>query len=118
MLERRTSPRRSFSYYVRVLDEDTQKTIGHLVDLSAKGIQLETSVELPPEKDYFLRMELMPEMSSQNSLVFAARSIYCHSDKLIPNMYFCGFKIMEMVPEDREIFLNILEKFGEEKGRL
>jgi hypothetical protein len=117
MPERRTTPRRSFSYNVRVLDDDTQKTIGHLVDLSETGIQLETSMPLPTEKEFFLRMELMPEIASQAFLVLAARSKWCHSDKITPNMYFCGFEILEMVPEDRAIFMNILEKYGQEKGR-
>jgi hypothetical protein len=117
MPERRTTPRRSFSYYVRVLDDDTQKTIGHLVDLRATGIQLETSMPLPTEKDYFLRMELMAEIANQPFLVLAARSKWCQSDKKTPNQYFCGFEILEMVPEDRTIFMSILEKYGQEKGR-
>jgi hypothetical protein len=115
MSERRTTPRRSFSYYVRVLDDDTQKTVGHLVDLSATGIQLETSIELPVDTDFFLRMELLPEISSQGSLVFAARSKWCRSDKLVPNNFSCGFEILEMVPEDQAVFMTILEKFGQEK---
>jgi hypothetical protein len=117
MSERRTTPRRSFSYYVRVLDDDTQKTIGHLIEMSATGIQLETSIELPLEKEYFLRMELMPEISSQSSLVFAARAKWCKRDTLVPNNFFCGFEILEMVPEDHAVFLTILEKFGKERGR-
>jgi hypothetical protein len=117
MQERRTTPRRSFSYYVRVLDDDTQKTIGHLVDLSAIGMQLETSIQIPPEKDYFLRVELMPEISNQPFMLLAARSKWCESDKITPNMYYCGFEIIEMTPEDKAIYMTILNKFGEEKRR-
>lgn len=117
MPERRTTPRRSFSYYVRVLDDDTQKTIGHLTELSATGIQLETSIPLPLEKDYFLRMELTSDIANQAYLIFSARTKWCRSDKITPNMYFCGFEITDMMPEDRETFKTILDKFGAEKGR-
>ena len=117
MSERRTTPRRSFSYYVRVLDDDTQKTIGHLVELSATGIQLETSVPLPLDKEYFLRMELTSDLADRAFLVFSARTRWCKTDTITPNLYFCGFEITEMVPEDRAIFQLILEKYGEETRR-
>jgi hypothetical protein len=33
-------------------------------------------------------------------------------DEIEPNLYHAGFEIMEIMPDDREIFLRILAKFG------
>jgi hypothetical protein len=114
MPERRTVPRRSFSYHVRVMDDDTQKTIGHLVEMSPTGVQLETSVPLPLEKDFFLRMELTSDIANTAFIVFSARTKWCRTDKITPNMYHCGFEIMEMLPEDKKIFQTMIERFGKE----
>jgi hypothetical protein len=116
MPERRTTPRRSFSYHVRVLDDDTQKTIGYLVEMSAMGVQLETSIPLEAGQDYFLRMELTPEISKSGTIIFSARTKWCHPDKITPNMFHCGFEITDMLPDDRELFQTMLVRFGKEKS--
>ncbi len=118
MPERRTTPRRSFSYHVRVMDDDTQKTIGHLVEMSEMGVQLETSVPLPLEKDYFLRMELTSDIASTAFIVFSARTKWCRTDKITPNMYHCGFEITDMIPEDRVTYRTMIERFGKENRRV
>lgn len=115
--ERRTTPRRSFSYHVRVLDDDTQKTMGHLVEMSSTGVQLETTIPLPVDKDYFLRMELTSEIAPTNFIVFSARTKWCSPDKVTPNMFHCGFEITDMLPDDREIFQTMLVRFGKENKR-
>ena len=43
MPERRTIPRKKFDYYLRVIDDDTQKILGHMVEVGATGLQLETT---------------------------------------------------------------------------
>jgi hypothetical protein len=111
MPERRTAPRRKFSLYLRVLDDDTQKQIGHMVDVSPDGLQLETSEALPLNKDYYLRVELTPELGDRPFMIFIAKVKWSKPGN-IPMLFKNGFQIVEMMPDDKEIFLNILKKYG------
>ena len=112
MPERRTAPRKKFDYYVQIVDDDTQQILGHMVDGSSLGIQLDTTAPLPIEKEYYLRVELTPDLSDRPFIVFVGRTKWCNIDDREPNLYHAGIHMLEIVPEDREIFLNILKKFG------
>ncbi len=112
MPERRTVSRKKFSYYMRVMDDDTAQTLGHMVDISEHGLQLETPQPLPPNKDFYVRIELTPDLANQLYLVFLARTKWCRMDDIQPNLYRCGFAIVEIMPEDREIVARIIEKYG------
>jgi hypothetical protein len=112
MPERRTTPRKKFSFYMRVIDDDTQEILGHMVEVGAIGLQLETTVPLPLQKDYYLRLEVTPDLADRPFIVFIARSKWCKIDEIEPNLYRVGFEIAEIMPDDREIFLRILAKYG------
>ncbi len=112
MPERRTAPRKNFSFYMRVLDDDTQEILGHMVEVSAVGLRLETVGPLPLNKDYYLRLELTPDLGNLPYIVFIARSKWCKIDEIQPNLYRVGFQVVEIMQEDREVFLRILMKFG------
>jgi len=112
MAERRTIPRKKFDYYLRISDDDTQEILGHLVEVSATGFQLDTTVAHPAEKDYYLRVELTPDLGDKPFIIFIGRSKWCKMDEIEPNLYHVGFQIMEIMPDDKEIFLGILKKYG------
>jgi len=82
------------------------------VEVSAIGLQLETTVPLPLQKDYYLRLELTPDLADRPVIIFIARTKWCKMDEIEPNLYHVGFEIIEIMPDDREVFLRILAKFG------
>lgn len=112
MPERRTIPRKKFNFYMRVLDDDTQQQLGHMVEVSATGLQLETIAPIAPKRDYYLRLELTPELADRPFIIFVAGSRWCKPDEIQPNLYRVGFEILEIMPDDREIFLNIVKKYA------
>lgn len=112
MPEHRTTPRKSVSFYLRVLNDDTQEIIGHMVEVSLDGLRLETIAPLPVPKDYYLRLELTPDLGNIPYIVFAAQAKWCKIDDILPNLYRVGFQIIEIIPEDKEIFQRVLQKFG------
>lgn len=112
MPERRTTPRRKFEYYLRIVDDDTQKILGHLVEVSADGFQLDTTAPLLVDKDHYLRVELTSELADRPFIILLARTKWCRMDEIEPNQYHIGFGILEILPDDREIFLRILAKYG------
>lgn len=118
MSERRLLNRRNFSYYMRVTDEKTGKLLGHLVDISTGGFKMDSSVALPLNVDYILRLELSSEISTKDFMTFWARSRWCRPDKLHPNSYDVGFQIVKMSPGDLEIFTRMFEKYGSQVNHI
>ncbi|WKZ42084.1 MAG: PilZ domain-containing protein [Anaerolineales bacterium] len=112
MPERRTTPRKNVTFYMRVLNDDTQEILGHMVEVSMVGLRLETAVPLPQNKDYYLRLELTSDLGSVPYIVFIARTKWCKMDEILPNLYHVGFEVVEIMPEDKMVFARILEKYG------
>lgn len=112
MAERRTTPRKNVSFYMRVLNDDTQEILGHMVEVSMIGLRLETTAPLPQNKDYYLRLELTPDLGNVPYIVFIARTKWCKIDEILPNLYHVGFEIVEIMPEDRDVFGQILARYG------
>jgi len=112
MAEKRTVPRKNFSFYMRILNDDSGEILGHMVEVSAIGLRLETVGSLPINKDYYMRLELTPDLGNLPYIVFIARSKWCKIDNIQPNLFHVGFELIEIMPEDKEIFLRIMAKFG------
>jgi hypothetical protein len=73
---------------------------------------LETVGPLPLEKDFYMRLELTPDLGAVPYIVFLARSKWCKIDDIQPNLFRVGFELLEILPEDKEIFFRILRKYG------
>ena len=112
MPERRRSERKKFSYYMRVLDDETEETVGHLADVSVDGLQLETTAPLNNGQELHMHMELTPDVSDSLFLFITARALWCQPDKIMPNLYHVGFKITGMSEHDKEIYKRLLERYG------
>lgn len=110
--ERRKLNRKDFSYYMRLIDSDTQELVGHLVDISSGGFKLDSQTPIPPNKDYRFRMDLTSEVANKPSMVFVARSKWCEVDPLDPFLYNVGFQLVNISPGDIEIFKRMMEKYG------
>jgi hypothetical protein len=98
---------------MRVLNDDTHEILGHMVEVGEIGLQLETTVPLPLQKDYYLRLELTPELADRPYIIFIARTKWCKMDDIEPNLYHVGFEIAEIMPDDKQIFLRVLAKYGQ-----
>ena len=110
--EKRKLDRRSFSYYMRVLDEVNGHLVGHLSDISTGGFKLDCSTAVPINRDFRLRIELTSEVANKSFMVFLARSKWCRPDPIDPTSFNVGFQIMNMAPSDFEIFSRMFEKYG------
>ncbi|MBI5932499.1 MAG: PilZ domain-containing protein [Chloroflexi bacterium] len=113
MPEKRKVPRKKFSTYMRVLDDDTEKTVGHLVDVGLRGLQLEVAAPIPMGQEYHMHMELTPDVSDKLFMFLAARSKWIRPDEIMPNLYRVGFEIVHMEPHDYEIYQRLVEIYGE-----
>jgi len=112
MDERRNLDIKDFSYYMRLINNDTQELVGHLVDISSGGFKLDSQNPIPINKDFRFRMDLTSEVASKPSMVFVARSKWCEVDPLDPLLYNVGFQLVNISPGDVEIFKRMMEKYG------
>ncbi len=112
MPERRKLDRRDFSYYMRVMNERTGELIGHLSDISTGGFKLESKNPIIENLEFLMRMDLTNEVSEKDHFVFSARSRWCQRHPIDPLLYNVGFQIIDMAPEDLDIFIRIFEKYG------
>jgi PilZ domain len=112
MDERRRLERKKFSYYMRLIDSDTQEMVGHLADISTGGFKMDSQNPIPLNKDFRLRMDLTSEIANKPSMIFVARSKWCEVDPLDPFIYNVGFQLVNISPGDIDIFNRMMEKYG------
>lgn len=98
---------------MRVLEDETEQTVGHLVEVSPDGFRLETSLPLPLQKEYHLHMELTPDISDKLFMFFAGKTKWCKPDSIMPDLCHVGFQMTNISPHDREIYERLLEKYGQ-----
>lgn len=111
-MEKRKLDRRKFSYYMRVLDANTEKLVGYLADISADGFKVDSQMGIPLNMDFMLRMDIPAEISNTKFITFAARSKWCKSDRFDPTSYNVGFQITAIHPGARDIFIRMFEKYA------
>jgi hypothetical protein len=116
-MEHRQIERRTFTYYMQVMDTSKSQLLGHLADISDGGFKLDTKTPLPIEKDFRLSVNLSKEISDKTALVFVARSKWCKQDPLDPNSYIVGFQIIGMTPSDHWVFHRMFERYGAKKSK-
>ena len=112
MPERRRLDRRTFSYYMRLMNERTGELIGHLADISTGGFKMESLKPIASDVDYRFRIELTSDIANVPFMVFGARSKWCQRDHIDNNTFNVGFQIIDMNPGDVEIFSRMFEKYG------
>jgi hypothetical protein len=114
--ERRGRERRTFSHYMRLMNENTGELVGHLVNISPQGFRLESLRSIPLNTDYPLRIELPSELTDKPYMVFIARSRWCHPDRIDASLFDAGFEVIDMTPGDTEIFKMLFERYGSREG--
>lgn len=110
--EKRNLKRKPFSYYMQVLDDNTDKALGYLADISSRGFRLDCRQQLPVNQNYTLRFDLTDEVADKAFMMLVASSRWCRLDELDPFVYNVGFQIIRIDPEDAVIFKRIVEKYS------
>ena len=106
--------RRDFTYYMQVTDDITKQLIGYLSDISAGGFKLDCDKKIPVGQDFRLSIQLTGEIADKTSMVFIARSKWCHPDHIDPTSFNVGFEIVNMSASDMSIFQRMFDKYGTE----
>ena len=115
--EKRKEKRRTFGYYMPVFDERGDEVVGHLSDVSQTGFRIDSREAILTDKLFRLRLNLTPEVSDKEFITFVARSVWCQHDRFDIWTHNVGFNIVEIDPEDAEIYRIIVDKYGSSEKR-
>ena len=109
--ERRKLRRKYLAFFTRVFDRSTGQLLGHLADLTPKGMMLISEKPLQTEIVYNLQMDLSGTFFEKERLDFQADSIWCRPD-IDPAFYNTGFRLLKMSQEDIDIVQRIIKEYG------
>lgn len=98
-------------YYLRVFDGMSRNILGHLVDISEKGLMLICENPVEVHGDYRLRMRLPNQMKDRDEILFSATSRWCKKDAN-PDFYLVGFEMHDLAPKIREIIVSLIQDFS------
>jgi hypothetical protein len=103
-------------FYLRVFDGMSSKILGHLVDISEKGIMLICDNPVEVNEDYRLRMRLPNQMKERDEILFSATSRWCKRDAN-PDFYLAGFQIYDLEPTSRDLINTLIRDFGQNEKK-
>ena len=109
--ETRELKRRHLIYYLEVYDDATGEMIGHLVDVTPKGIKLVSKKEVMPDKNFTLGMMLPEEYFKERIIKIEARSMWCRKD-VNPEFFATGFKTYNLDEEATAMINQLIEQVG------
>jgi len=99
--EMRSQSRTEVSEVIRVIDTQTGKTIGQLVNISEEGFMLLGSQRISENSIFQLSLESESAAQGISPILIGAENLWCHStsDK---TQHWAGFYIIDISDEDQE----------------
>jgi len=114
--ELREIDRRYLVFYLRIYDGMSSKILGHLVDISEKGMMLICDNPIPVNENYRLRMRLPTRMKERNEIIFDATSKWCKSDAN-PDFFLAGFQMHDLEQSTKDLVLTLIRDFSYHEER-
>jgi hypothetical protein len=107
----RTLKRRHLIYYLEVFDEDTDELLGHLVDITTRGIKLVSKKAIGTDREYHLRMTLPEGYFQENVIHFQGRALWSGND-VNQDFYDTGFEVANLDKEVRKVIIKLINWLG------
>jgi hypothetical protein len=93
--DRRHQIRWNLKAHLRVFDQDSGRVLGHVVNLTIKGMTLVSETPLPAAKNFNLGLEIPTQSEQDERIIVRALSVW--NDKLEGQNYYAnGFHIFRM----------------------
>ena len=102
--------RKDLIYYLKVTDQETNQVIGHVVNISNKGLMLIGEDYINPGATFQLQMYLPEEIQGVRNYEFTATSRWCKEDEK-PDFYNTGFELNNVSSEAIEIIKHLVLRF-------
>ena len=110
--DNRFQKRKHLSYYLGLIDRDSNQIVGQVVNMSSDGFGL--FGEKPVKTGTNLRMILVLPWTTQgkNQIMFNAKAIWCNLDSslYLADVYDAGFELTDITAKDKEILRQLIEE--------
>ena len=103
--------RRHLVFYLRVFDGMSNRVIGHIADISARGLMLITDDPVEVNENYRLRLRLPAELGEKEEILINATSRWCKPD-VNPDFYITGFQLYDLSEELEEYLQRLVKEFS------
>jgi hypothetical protein len=110
-MDLRQADRRCLVFYLRVFDGLSSKILGHVINMSEKGVLLMTDGSVEPNEDYRLRICLPAFVRDRHEVVVKGTSKWCKKEAG-SDQYFTGFQIYDLDASTEKIVLNLIKDLG------
>jgi len=109
--ETRVLKRRHLIFYLEVYDDASGELLGHVVDITTKGMKIISHAEVPINRMFRLRMMLPEGYFDDHFIHFEARSLWSAND-VNPDFFDTGFEVPFMDVEARKTILKLIHETG------
>ncbi|MDH3392549.1 MAG: PilZ domain-containing protein [Desulfobulbaceae bacterium] len=107
----RNLQRRHLIFYLEVYDDATNELLGHLVDLTTKGLKLVSKEAIATGKTYTMRMTLPEDYFEEKTLRFKATSRWC-TNAVNPDFYDTGFQAEDLDRDTIDVVVKLIQALG------
>ncbi len=114
-MEKRSIARRHLVFYLRVYDGMGIEILGHLADISTRGIMLVSEKPIKTGRDFRLRIKLPKEVVGRDEIVIEATSCWSKRDSN-PDFYITGFEIAELEGDLEKQIGRLIKDFSMEES--
>ena len=111
MSEKRKHKRIPLHYYLKVLESNSGKHLGYLIDVSEEGFKLISEDFVPIDSELNCTVHLPDELGNRKELSFRARTCWSCRD-VNPEYYVSGYHIDEIEPKGEVVISLIIRHYG------
>lgn len=110
-MEERKAQREVINRYLRVYDDENDRFLGYLVDITPKGAMLQSNDPIEPDVSMKLRVELPEQIEGQRHIAVSARSVW---DKKETNavFYHTGFEFSSDATNEEPRIKRLMEAYS------
>lgn len=112
MNEQRSSPRKKANAGIQIIDTATNKSIGHLVNISLTGFMLITDQSLPEGHLFQLEIALPESAAGIVTVSFGAESLW-NQDVPSSKNHWVGFQIIDIADSDSALIEQLISEWRE-----
>ena len=111
MQKQRNRPRKNTPNHVKVLDHESGRVIGRIVDITADGLMLVTHNRIESGRHFHLRI-ILPRMSDgKTDISVEAETIWCKQDKN-PRYFQVGFRFINLPGNDGFLLEDVMHRMN------
>jgi c-di-GMP-binding flagellar brake protein YcgR len=109
--DRRTVKRRHLFFYLRVWQSDSNRLLGHLVDITPGGMMLVSEEPIAVGEEFKLEIRTPDTEGAMKPMQFTATCRWSDND-INSSFYDSGFEFLDNTPEDIETISKLVEEYG------